>query len=282
MKRSASLLGPGLAIMALSMLIASCGKGSTTSSSPSANPSSNMMTTPVQTGFGGQEYFCAQRPLGGEIDYNGTSGKVLMHLTVNGLPSKSFVVINWLNNTVRGYTIGSFTTGSDGSSVPTSLRLFRPGESRGYEIILTTASDNPKTLGILWPCGPPPRVPALSVVAPTVTVTPDTGLGDGQGVRVAVTGFGVSGKVWISECDHAEDANYLGCGAQLAAQPFLITNSGRSGSTDFNVHSSAPSKPLETSVRQPCTNLCVIVAEGGGGGWAVAPIAFGSQQLINP
>jgi hypothetical protein len=282
MRRSMSLLGAGLAGMALSMLITSCNKGAATSSSPSTNASSSMMTTPVQTGFGGQEHFCAQQPLGGEIDYNGTSGDALFKVTVDGLPSKSFVVINWLNNTVRGYAIGSFLAGHDGSSVPTSLRLFRPGETRGYEIILTTASDSPKTLGVLWPCRPPPRVPALSVDDPKVMVTPDTGLSNGQVVRVGVTGFGANGKVWISECDHAEAANYLGCGARLAAQPFLVTTSVRFGSTDFTVRSSAPSKPFETRVRQPCTNLCVIEAEGGGGAWAVAPIAFGSSQFINP
>jgi hypothetical protein len=240
------------------------------------------MTTPVQTGFGGLEYFCAQQPLTGTIRYDSTSGEVSMDLAVHGLPSKMFVVINWLNNTVRGYVIGNFTTDGDGASVPTSLHLVRPGEERGYQILLTKAAVEPKTLGVLWPCGPPPRAPASIVSDPMVTVTPNTGLHDRQVVRVSVTGFGASGKAFISECDHAEDANYLGCGSQFAAQPFVVTNSQRSGSTDFTVRSDAPSEPLKSTVLRPCLQLCVIVAEGGDGAWAVAPIAFGSARLIDP
>ncbi len=240
------------------------------------------MTVPVETDFGGLEYFCARQPLTGTIRYDSTSGEVSMDLAVHGLPSRTFVAINWLNNTVRGYVIGNFTTDNDGTSVPTSLHLVRGGEQRGYQILLTTAAITPKTLGVLWPCAPPPRAPASIVNDPMVTVTPSSGLVDRQIVRVSVTGFGASGKVFISECDHAEDANFLGCGSKLAAQPFVVTNSQRSGSTDFIVRSDAPSEPLTSTVLSPCVRLCVIVAESGDGAWAVAPIAFGSARLINP
>jgi hypothetical protein len=272
----------GLVLAAVALLVTSCGSGGTAKSAPSSTEVRVPATTPVNTGFGGPEYFCAQPPLNGTIAYFGTSGDVSIRVAVRGLPSERFVVLNWLNNTVRGYVIGSFSTDARGTSIPSSLRLFRPGEERGYQILLTTAAGEPTSLGVLWPCGPPPRVPALTVDDPKVTVTPDTGLGNGQSVKVTVAGFGVDGKVWISECDHAEDANYLGCGPQLAAQPFLITGNGRSGTTNFVVHTSAPSRPLDTSALDPCTNLCVIVAEGGGGAWAVAPIAFGSTRLVNP
>jgi Neocarzinostatin family len=60
-------------------------------------------------------------------------------------------------------------------------------------------------------------VPALTVDHPTVTFYPSTGLIDGQEVTVHVTGFGVGGKVRLSECATAAAATALGCGAQPAA-----------------------------------------------------------------
>ena len=270
-----------LALAAFALVLVGCGQSATTSTTSTAAQHLGP-TTPVQTGYGGQEYFCAQQPLRGEIHYDGVSGNVSMNVTVDGLPPNTFVSVNWLNNTVRGYVIGSFATGHAGGSIPTSLRLFRPGETRGYQILLTTAATIPVNLGVLWPCGLPPHVPALTADNPKVVVTPSKGLSDGQVVKVAVTGFGVSGKVWLSECDHAEDANYLGCGPQLAAQPFIITDDTRSGSTDFTIHSSAPSKPYNLNAQEPCTRLCVVVAVAGGGVWAVAPITFGSSQPVSP
>ena len=222
-------LGVGLAIGTVSL--ASCSSASTrpsvSSTTVSVTSPSDLATTPVQSGFDGHQYFCAQQPLTGDIEYNGMSGNVVMHLDVRGLPSQVPVYLNWLNNTVRGYVIGVFSTDDGGSAVPTSLHLYRPGEQRGYEIILTSTATVPQTLGELWPCGPPPRVPALTVDDPMIAVTPNTGLRDGQQVEVAASGFGVNGKVRLSECAHAEDANYLGCGPQPAAQPFLITDGSR-------------------------------------------------------
>ncbi len=113
-------------------------------------------------------------------------------------------------------------------------------------------------------------------------MTPGTGLTDGQVVRISVSGFGESGKVFLSECDHAEDATVLGCGPQLATRPFIVTGTDRSGSATFAVRGTAASKPYDTASVEPCTALCVIVATQGDGAWAVAPIALGSNQLINP
>ncbi|MGO8870079.1 MAG: neocarzinostatin apoprotein domain-containing protein [Acidimicrobiales bacterium] len=230
-------------------------------------------TTPVESGFGGQEYFCAQPPLTGDTEYDGTSGQATMHLAVGGLPPTSWVALDWVNNPVRGYTIGSFTTDATGRSVQTSLTLVRPGEVRGYQLVLTAAG-GAQTLGILWPCGPPPRTAGAIVDDPTVTMAPDAGLHDGQVVRVAVTGMGAGAKVRLSECAHVEDANQLGCGPQPAAQPFIVTDSQGSGSSAFAVRSSAPTKPLDTADREPCTRLCVVIARGEGGAWVVAPITF--------
>lgn len=118
--------------------------------------------------------------------------------------------------------------------------------------------------------------PAVTAVDPVVTVAPSTGLRAGQTVEVRVTGFGVGGKVFLSECATAASASDLGCGAQLAAQPFLVTDDGRSGSGTFTVAARATTGPGYGDALVPCADRCVLVATlGVGFPFAVAPIAFG-------
>jgi hypothetical protein len=115
-----------------------------------------------------------------------------------------------------------------------------------------------------------PLVPALTVDHPRVIVVPSDHLSDGQVIEVRVTGFGVGGKVWISECATSDAANGLGCGTDLAAQTFLVTGDDRAGATRFAVHAQAPVGP-----RQPCADRCVIVAtQGPGFGFAYAAVDF--------
>ena len=117
------------------------------------------------------------------------------------------------------------------------------------------------------------------VTAEKVTVSPWTGLRDGQATTVSVQGFkpGVPGiKFFVSECQSPLQANHLGCGMQLAAQPFGLTDSkgGGSGSVSFTVHSSAAAQPL-SSVLVPCSGTCVIVATTGARDiYGFAPITF--------
>ena len=119
-------------------------------------------------------------------------------------------------------------------------------------------------------------VPALSVDHPTIVVLPSHGLTDGLIVVVRVTGFGVGGKVFLSECASAADATDLGCGAQLAGQPFLGTDATRAGEGTFTVQSHAASGPLAAPTIA-CTDQCVIVATlGNGFAYALAPITFSS------
>lgn len=125
------------------------------------------------------------------------------------------------------------------------------------------------------PASPSP-VPALSVLDPRVLVTPATNLHDGETVTVQLTGFGVGGKVFLSECATAAAASDLGCGAELAAQPFVVTDDTRAGSTSLVVKSRAASGALASPV-VACADHCVIVATVGGGyGFAFAPIVFGA------
>jgi len=63
----------------------------------------------------------------------------------------------------------------------------------------------------------------VRLVAEGVVVSPSTGLHDGQGVTVSVKGFEPTRKFYLSECDEPTQVNRLGCGAQLAAQPFGLT-----------------------------------------------------------
>ncbi len=117
-------------------------------------------------------------------------------------------------------------------------------------------------------------VPALYAPSPKVTVTPSRDLKNGQKVVVSVTGFDSGGTFSISECASASDANSTGCGGQLAAQPFGLTDNNGSGSYTFTVSATAAIKPYNKA-RVQCTNQCVIVATVGiGYGFAYAPIEF--------
>jgi len=117
------------------------------------------------------------------------------------------------------------------------------------------------------------------LTAEKVTVSPWTDLRNGQQVMVNVQGFrpGVPGiKFYLSECGSPLQVNQLGCGMQLAAQPFGLTDSNGdgSGSGSFTVQSSAATKPL-SSMLVPCSGTCVIVATTGAHGeYGFAPISF--------
>ncbi len=119
----------------------------------------------------------------------------------------------------------------------------------------------------------------VTLTAEKVTVSPRIGLQDGQQVTIHVQGFGlgVPGiKFFLSECQSPLQVNPLGCGSQLAAQPFGLTDSNGdgSGSESFTVQSRAATRAL-SSVLVPCAGTCVIVATtGANGNYTFAPIAF--------
>jgi hypothetical protein len=118
-------------------------------------------------------------------------------------------------------------------------------------------------------------VPALTVDHPNVIVSPSTHLHDGQTVEVHITGFGVGGKVFLSECASVAEAIDLGCGAELAAQTLLVTDDSRSGLGSFVVQASAHGKSYTGEPATPCIDQCVLVATiGGGFDFVVTPIAF--------
>jgi hypothetical protein len=117
------------------------------------------------------------------------------------------------------------------------------------------------------------------LTAEKVTVSPRTSLQDGQAVTVKVQGFkpGVPEiKFFLSECQSPLQVNRLGCGKQLAAQPFGLTDSqgSGSGSVSFTVQSHAATQALSAALA-PCAGTCVIVATTGASGiYGFAPIDF--------
>ena len=141
------------------------------------------------------------------------------------------------------FDVGQYCLTSDPLALPTAC----PGggvlpsdveQPAGHALVSFAGTPEQAYLNLWWSgptltadlmaiAAPPPSalasgtVPALTVHDPTVHVSPSTGLHDGQTVTVAVTGFGVGAKVWLSECASASDVSGEGCGAQLAAQTLL-------------------------------------------------------------
>ena len=132
---------------------AACGSGTGTPVTTRANPGLPGATVAVQTEFAGNETFCASSPLTGTISYEVSDGEARLRLGVGGLPASRTVLVNWLNNSIRGYVIAEFATDSAGFSVNSSTRLYRPGEIRGYQIQLTSLDARDTVLGVLRPCG---------------------------------------------------------------------------------------------------------------------------------
>lgn len=101
--------------------------------------------------------------------------------------------------------------------------------------------------------------------SPQVSVAPSSNLVDGQMVTVRVAGLGAGMRVAISECANAASANDLGCGAELAAQPFTVTGDDETGSVVFTVHATAQAGSFNVAAIEGCSNQCVIVATVLGG-----------------
>jgi hypothetical protein len=110
---------------------------------------------------------------------------------------------------------------------------------------------------------------------PSVVVSPSERLQDGQPVQVTLSGFGPNDRVRLSECA-SDSVTPLGCGEQLARQPFVDTDAMGAGSTSFVVRDSAPAKPFNTDETFECADRCVLVATTNLPGTtpAIAALAF--------
>lgn len=142
----------------------------------------------------------------------------------------------------------------------------------GWRLITATA------VVVMTVLGPPvawgESAPSTTAV---LTVTPARGLHDGETVTVALRGFPDGAKVYLSQCATAAEVNKLGCGDQLAAQPFIVTDPSGVGIRTFVVYAAASTHPYSPNQQQPCAAECVIMATGGsatGEVVAFAPISF--------
>jgi hypothetical protein len=107
---------------------------------------------------------------------------------------------------------------------------------------------------------------ATSTSAPTASglalhVAPNVNLHNGEIVHVSVSGF-PAGKAFLSECASVVDSGAQGCGAQLAAQPFVEIQNG-AGTGSFTVANQTASTPLSPQPSASCTKQCVLVATSG-------------------
>ena len=115
--------------------------------------SAGQSSVPVQSGYDGNEVFCAPQPLRGTLSYRVGSGRASLRAAISHLPRSALVGIDWSNNAVRGYVIGTVRSDGRGNSIPGSERLFRPAESRAYKVVLAWPGNDPRAT--LWPCRSP-------------------------------------------------------------------------------------------------------------------------------
>ena len=78
------------------------------------------------------------------------SGVLTVH--VGGLPPEDEVFINWSNNYVRAPVIADFQTDSNGDGIWSSVNVYRLGEVRGVEIVLSDGNAPYSVFGRLEPC----------------------------------------------------------------------------------------------------------------------------------
>jgi hypothetical protein len=112
-------------------------------------------TLPPQARYRGVETFCASAPLSGDVLYNGTAGQLVpsvLTVAIGGLPPNNEVYVDWSNDHIRGYIIGSFSTNTEGTPIPASISMGRFAEVPGVEMVLESTTVPPSVLGRLQPC----------------------------------------------------------------------------------------------------------------------------------
>jgi hypothetical protein len=153
-RRSSKL---GLLIVSVATLSASwigVGGASPQTRLTAAKETAGQSSVMVQSGYGGKQTFCAPQPLSGTVLYRVSSGRASIRAVIRHLPKSALVGINWTNNATGGDLIGTLRSDNRGDSIPGSERLFRPTESRGYNVVLTWPT-NIHTLATMWPCRSP-------------------------------------------------------------------------------------------------------------------------------
>lgn len=122
-----------------------------------------------------------------------------------------------------------------------------------------------------------PAAPKLAKFIPEIRVTPSTNLRNGDRLLVQVRGASPGERFRVSECASAAATNINGCGDQPALEPFIDTDPSGAGSITFYVKARAATKLNNTTAFLPCTDRCVIMAEGAYGETSTlvyAPLKF--------
>ena len=83
--------------------------------------------------YRGTETFCLRSPLSGTARYSVRGSRASFVLDIHGFQPKTGIGLDWINNPVRGYLVGAFTTDAAGSYVG-AAQMFRPGEVRAIAI----------------------------------------------------------------------------------------------------------------------------------------------------
>ena len=119
-------------------------------SSPAGATAGTSATTPLQNGYAKNEKFCDGN---GTVTYRVTKQTVIVIVDLHSLIPKKQYALDWQNSKIRGYTIGTFETTSQGAVVIGSLRLFRDAETRGIGVMVYYLSGfNPKATLHFKPC----------------------------------------------------------------------------------------------------------------------------------
>ena len=155
--------GAGCAFCTSLLVLAAC--NSTSGSAPSTtqanavsvSPSLSDHTTIPPDYFSGNQRFCALAPLSGTVAYVSLTDRrsarsATLNVLVGGLPPNRQITVNWANGTGRAYVVASVDTDGTGSSVQTSVRLYRPGEVRGARVFLALTDPQATVVGTLTDC----------------------------------------------------------------------------------------------------------------------------------
>ena len=83
--------------------------------------------------YDGNEQFCGTL---GKIQYVAIKHQVHFNFNLSAENANRQYLIDWQNNTVRGYTVGVFLTDHSGAIRKGSLRMYRAGEVRGIGLMI--------------------------------------------------------------------------------------------------------------------------------------------------
>ena len=179
-----------------------------------------------------------------------TTSPVLITANADGtLPSTSFTVVT-----------GAVGTGTCGTST---------ADAKCAIAVATTTGTPEANASITFA--------VASATAPSLTVTPSTGLKNGQAVAVTGAGFTPSDSVYIIECLTTATSS-AGCNV-AGATPAKVNADGTLPSTSFTVATGAVGTGTCGTSTSNLSSCAITVANATGGDAGAAPITFASLTV---